>query len=147
MSTVDPGSVMPAPAAARVRVEVGFYGKLPSHGDFLARRTLDGFVGAYKRRAGQSPELMGILDTLFDIQDLAVLRTPDGLELQVKGKRRPLKPVSSHRFVVPDAYIPAGTLQIAFNRGAMRDVRSLTFIAGGGALVFDKKSMQGQESD
>ena len=38
---------------------------------------LDEFVGAYKRRAGQSSELMGILDTTFDIEDLAVLRTSD----------------------------------------------------------------------
>jgi CubicO group peptidase (beta-lactamase class C family) len=105
---------------------------------------LDEFVGAYKRRADQSPELMGILDTSFDIQDLAVLRTPDGLELQAKGKRRPLKPVSSNRFVAPDSYIPAGTLQIAFNRGAMRGVQSLTVVAGGGVLVFDKQSAQGQ---
>lgn len=103
------------------------------------------FVGAYKRRAGQSSELMGILDIIFDIQDFAVLRTPDGLELQVKGKRRSLKPVSSNRFVVPDSYIPAGTLQIAFNRAATRDVQSLTIVAGGGVLVFDKLSAQGQE--
>lgn len=107
---------------------------------------LDEFVGAYKRRAGQSSELMGILDTTFDIEDLAVLRTSTGLELQAKGKRRSLKPVSSNRFVAPDSYIPAGTLQIAFNRGAMRDVQSLTIVAGGGVLVFDKQSAQGQQS-
>ena len=28
-------------------IEVGFYGKLPSHGDFLRRRVPDGFVGAW----------------------------------------------------------------------------------------------------
>ena len=87
---------------------------------------------------------MGILDATFDIQDLAVLRTSTGLELQAKGKRRSLKPVSSNRFVAPDSYIPAGTLQIAFNRGAMRDVQSLTIVAGGGVLVFDKQAAQGQ---
>jgi CubicO group peptidase (beta-lactamase class C family) len=105
---------------------------------------LDEFVGAYRRRAGQSPELVGMLDTSFDIQELTVLRTPDGLELQAKGKRRSLKPVSSNRFVAPDSYIPAGTLQIAFNRGATRGVQSLTIVAGGDALVFDKQSAQGQ---
>ncbi len=47
MPTVDPGSVIPMSPSARVRADVGFYGKLPSHGDFLARRTLDGFVGAW----------------------------------------------------------------------------------------------------
>jgi hypothetical protein len=49
--------------------------------------------------------------------------------------------------VAPDSYIPAGTLQIAFNRWPTRDVQSLTIIAGGGVLVFDKQSAQGQESD
>ena len=107
---------------------------------------LDEFVGAYKRRAGQSSELMGILDTTFDIQDLAVLRASAGLELQAKGKRRSLKPVSSNRFVAPDSYIPAGTLQVEFNRTAMRDVRSLTIVAGGGVLVFDKQVAQGHRS-
>lgn len=97
------------------------------------------FAGAYQRRAGQGSELMGILDTTFDIEDLTVVRTSDALELQVKGKRRPLKPVSSNRFVAPDSYIPAGTLQVVFNRGAMRDVHSLTIVAGGGVLVFDKQ--------
>jgi type VI secretion system protein ImpM len=29
------------------RMEVGFYGKLPSHGDFLRRRVSDGFVGVW----------------------------------------------------------------------------------------------------
>ena len=28
-------------------IEVGFYGKLPSHGDFLRRRVSDGFVGVW----------------------------------------------------------------------------------------------------
>jgi type VI secretion system protein ImpM len=30
-----------------VAIEVGFYGKLPSHGDFLRRRVSDGFVGVW----------------------------------------------------------------------------------------------------
>jgi len=28
-------------------LEVGFYGKLPSHGDFLRRRVSDAFVGVW----------------------------------------------------------------------------------------------------
>jgi CubicO group peptidase (beta-lactamase class C family) len=104
---------------------------------------LDEFVGTYKRRAGQSIELLGILDTQFDEQGLAVLRTSDGLEVQTKGTPRRLVPVSANRFVAPDAYVPAGTLQIEFNRGATREVRSLTVVAGGGVLVFDRKSKQG----
>jgi CubicO group peptidase (beta-lactamase class C family) len=110
----------------------------------IAAGLLDEFGGTYRRRAGQSLELMGILDTTFDIEDLIVLRTSDGLELQAKGKHRSLKPVSSNRFVAPDSYIPAGTLQLAFNRGATGDVHSLTIIAGGGVLVFDKQSAQGR---
>ena len=71
------------------------------------------------------------------------MRTSDGLAVQTKGKPRQLEPVSSNRFVVPDAYVPAGTLQIEFNRGATREVRSLTVVAGGGVLVFDKQPKQG----
>ena len=33
--------------AATQRLDVGFYGKLPSHGDFLRRRVSDGFVGVW----------------------------------------------------------------------------------------------------
>jgi len=33
--------------ARAVAIEVGFYGKLPSHGDFLRRRVSDGFVGVW----------------------------------------------------------------------------------------------------
>lgn len=100
---------------------------------------LSGSVGVYKRRAGQGPELMGILATLFDIEDLTVLGAARGLELQARGKRRPLKPVGSDRFVAPNSYIPAETLQVVLNRGAMRDVQSLTMVAGGGVLVFDRR--------
>ncbi len=34
-------------STATPRVEVGFYGKLPSHGDFLRRRVSDAFVGVW----------------------------------------------------------------------------------------------------
>ena len=34
-------------AAAPSKFEVGFYGKLPSHGDFLRRRVSDAFVGVW----------------------------------------------------------------------------------------------------
>jgi type VI secretion system protein ImpM len=33
--------------ASGLRQDVGFYGKLPSHGDFLVRRVLDAFLGAW----------------------------------------------------------------------------------------------------
>ncbi len=107
-----------------------------------ATNLLDEFVGTYKRRESQSLELPGILDTMFDNQDLTVLRTTAGLTVQAKGTPRQLKPVTGNRFVAPDAYVPAGTLQIEFNRGATREVRSLTVIAGGGVLVFDRQSKQ-----
>ena len=32
---------------APVAIDVGFYGKLPSHGDFLRRRVSDHFVGVW----------------------------------------------------------------------------------------------------
>src|SRR5205823_13132814 len=33
--------------STRAVMEVGFYGKLPSHGDFLRRRVSDAFVGVW----------------------------------------------------------------------------------------------------
>lgn len=110
---------------------------------FTATQLLDRFVGTYSRRPGQSVELSGILDILFDAQDITVLRAPDGLEVKTKGAPRQLKPLSSHRFVVPDAYVPAGTLQTTFNRDATGEVHSLTVIAGDGVLVFDRRIEQG----
>ena len=59
-----------------------------------------------------------------------------------EGAPRPLKPVGSNRFVVPDAYVPAGTAERA-NRDATGTAHSLTVIAGDGALVFDKRPQQG----
>ena len=100
---------------------------------------LDEFVGGYRQRAGQSSEMLGIRDTGLDFQDLAVPGTPDGLQLQAR-QRRPIKSVSSDRFVAPDAYIPAGTVQVAFNRGVMHGVRSLVLIAGGAVAIFDKQA-------
>src|SRR5262245_49314569 len=38
---------LPSPSGLFVRPDVGFYGKLPSHGDFLARRVPDAFVGTW----------------------------------------------------------------------------------------------------
>jgi len=35
------------PPTVAIRLEVGFYGKLPSHGDFLRRRVSDAFVGVW----------------------------------------------------------------------------------------------------
>jgi CubicO group peptidase (beta-lactamase class C family) len=99
---------------------------------------LDGFAGTYHRRPSQSPEMMGMLDTIYDIDRLMVLRSGDELHMQVRERRRVLAPVTGNRFVVPDAYIPAGTLQLRFNRGADRSVRTLSVMGGGGVVVFDK---------
>ncbi len=99
---------------------------------------LEGFAGRYARRPDQSPILTGILDTGLEAEELVVSRTPDGLALEAKGQLRPLKPVSSHRFVIPDAYIPAGTLQIVFDRGSNRQVTQARLIADDGVLVFER---------
>src|SRR5580765_2195673 len=40
-------SFLPTPAAAGRSIDVGFYGKLPSHGDFLRRRVSDAFVSVW----------------------------------------------------------------------------------------------------
>ncbi|HWW57233.1 MAG TPA: serine hydrolase domain-containing protein [Sphingopyxis sp.] len=98
----------------------------------------DGFVGSYKRRTDQSLQLAGILDTGFSADQIEIARSAEGVRMIAKGKVRKLVPVTGNRFVVPDAYIPAGTLQLSFDRGADRSVRSLTVIGGGGTLLFDK---------
>jgi CubicO group peptidase (beta-lactamase class C family) len=104
-----------------------------------ATTMLDGFEGRYVRRADQSPVLAGILDTRFDADDLVVRRTPEGLALENDGRLRPLQPVSSGRFVLPDAYVPAGTLQLAFDRGSDRRVTHARLIADEGVLIFDRE--------
>jgi CubicO group peptidase (beta-lactamase class C family) len=98
----------------------------------------ESFVGSYKRQAGQSRTLAGILDTIFSAESLEIARSAQGLQMITKGKSRALVAVTSNRFVVPDAYIPAGTLQLAFDRGADRSVPGLTVVGGGGVLLFDR---------
>lgn len=50
-------------------VEVGFYGKLPSHGDFLRRRTSDAFVAAWDAwlQAGLSTSQAALGDRWLDV--------------------------------------------------------------------------------
>lgn len=98
----------------------------------------DSFAGRYIRQANQSPILSGILDTGLEAEELVVSHTSEGLALEANGRLRPLKPVSSHRFVIPDAYIPAGTLQIVFDRGSDRQVAHARLIADDGVLVFER---------
>jgi CubicO group peptidase (beta-lactamase class C family) len=98
---------------------------------------LDACAGAYRRREGQDLEIAGMLDTTFEVDDLAIARAGDGLMLQMRGRNRQLAPLSSNRFVVPDAYVPAGTLQLSFKRDARGRVGALT-IMGGGTLLFDR---------
>ncbi|MFC3716234.1 serine hydrolase domain-containing protein [Luteimonas soli] len=103
-----------------------------------ASELFDGFTGRYARRASQSPVLAGILDTRIEAEELVVSRTAEGLALEADGRLQSLKPVSSHRFVFPDAYVPAGTLQIVFDRGSDRQVAQARLIADDGVLVFDR---------
>jgi len=99
---------------------------------------IESFTGGYKRRADQNRKLAGILDTVFSAESLEIARSAEGLQMMAKGKSRALIAVTSNRFVVPDAYIPAGTLQLSFDRGADRSVKGLTVIGGGGVLLFDR---------
>ncbi|WP_447761124.1 serine hydrolase domain-containing protein [Sphingopyxis panaciterrae] len=103
-----------------------------------AASLFESFVGHYERRMDQDRALAGILDTTFSVGSLEIIRSAEGLQMIAKGKSRALVAVTSNRFAVPDAYIPAGTLQLSFDRGADRSVRSLTVIGGGGALLFDR---------
>jgi CubicO group peptidase (beta-lactamase class C family) len=103
-----------------------------------ANTLFDSFAGPYRRRAEQSPAMMGILDTIFDIDRLEVIRSDGGLQMQIKDRRRTLAPIASNRFVVPDSYIPAGTLQLQFDRRADRSVQTMMMIGGEGILIFDR---------
>lgn len=103
-----------------------------------ASKIFDGFAGRYARRANQNLVLAGILDTRFDAGELVVHRTPEGLALGNDDRLRPLEPITSHRFVLPDAYVPAGTLQLVFDRGSDRRVAQARLIADEGVLVFDR---------
>ena len=107
-------------------------------GPIAAASLTDSFIGTYKRRPDQNRKLAGILDTVFSAESLEIARPAEGLQMTAKGKSRALVAVTSNRFVVPDAYIPAGTLQLSFDRGADRSVQGLTVIGGGGVLLFDR---------
>lgn len=103
-----------------------------------AASLFENFVGSYKRRLDQSPKLAGILDTTFSAESVEIARSAEGLQMAAKRRSRALVAVTSNRFVVPDAYIPAGTLQLAFDRGADHLVQGLTVFGGGGVLLFDR---------
>lgn len=107
-------------------------------GPIAATSLTESFVGSYKRRADQNRALAGLLDTVFSAESLEIIRSGEGLQMTAKGKSRALVAVTSHRYVVPDAYIPAGTLQLSFDRRADRSVQGLMVIGGGGVLIFDR---------
>jgi CubicO group peptidase (beta-lactamase class C family) len=94
------------------------------------------YVGRYERRADQPLELVGLLDSGFRHESIEVRAKGDGLALHVGERARSLAPLSGSRFVVEDLYIPAGTLQLEFKRGADRSVDRLVMSGGGGTLLF-----------
>ena len=99
---------------------------------------IDAYVGAYRRREEQCREIAGMLDASLEWDDLSIARADHGLQLQTQGRTRPLAPLSSSRFAVPDAYVPAGTLQLTFKRDAWGHVDTLIVSSSGGALLFDR---------
>ncbi|MBJ7438273.1 MAG: beta-lactamase family protein [Sphingopyxis sp.] len=107
-------------------------------GPIAAARLFESFLGSYNRRADQNRTLAGLLDLTFSAESLEITRSAEGLQMTARGNSRALVAVTSNRFVVPDSYIPAGTLQLSFHRGADRSVRELTVIGGGGVLIFDR---------
>ena len=100
---------------------------------------LDSLAGRYKRRAGQAREIISMLDTTWDVESLVIDHNADGLRLLARGRERRLAPIGSARFVVPDAYVPASTLQLVFKRNAFGRTESLV-VSGGGDLLFDRVS-------
>lgn len=107
-------------------------------GPVPAAGLLDRFAGRYRRREGQAPEVAGFLDTGFSADLLEVAKAGGELHLSAKGRQRKLAPVSTNSFVMPDGYIPAGTLLFTFDRGADGLVRRLKLNGGGGELLFDR---------
>ena len=110
-------------------------GTRPSPGS----RLLAGYTGAYRRRPDQARELTGLLDTSFDHARLEIRQAGDRLDLHIEERVKPLAPLGGGRFVVPDAYVPAGTLQMEFKRAADRSVGSVVVRAAGGCLLFDRR--------
>ena len=101
------------------------------------------FVGTYARRKDHPRELANILDTAFEAAQIEVVRAEGGLQIRTREKFRRLVAIASDRFILPDAYIPAGTLQFAFHRHADRSVPCVTVTGGGGSLFFERISMRG----
>lgn len=99
---------------------------------------LDAYAGTYRRRENQNLVVVGMLDTGFEVDQIVIDRADGGLRLQSRGKVRRLAALSSSRFVVPDAYVPASTLQLVFKRDAHASVRELVVSGGGGQLLFDR---------
>lgn len=100
------------------------------------------YEGRYVRQPNQQPLLTGALDMILFDDDIVISYKSGELELNVRNKRRSLKPVTSHRFVVAEASLPAATLQLQFDRGSDRRVATLRVIAGESLMVFER-SQQG----
>ena len=96
------------------------------------------YAGRFARRPAQALEAVGLLDSAFRHAIVEVRAGGDGLSLHIDGGARSLAPLTSSRFVVPEAYVPAGTLQLEFKRSADRSVDRLVVTGGGGTLLFDR---------
>ncbi|WP_114954458.1 serine hydrolase domain-containing protein [Sphingosinicella terrae] len=99
---------------------------------------LPAYAGRYARRPDQPLELAGALDAAFDHASIGIETREGGLVLVAGERRLGLAPLTGSRFVMPDFYIPADTLQLEFKRAADRSVDGLLVLGGGGILLFDR---------
>lgn len=82
--------------------------------------------------------MTGFSDTGFSADILELVLVDGELHLKARNRLRPLAPVDTSTFVVPDGYIPAATMRFLFDRNADCKVKSLRALAGKAVLIFDK---------
>lgn len=94
--------------------------------------------GRYSLAPGQPAEVVGSLDPTF-LPDAILLELEGGalgLRRADSGRSRPLAPVAPGRFIIPDAYVAAGTLQIELTQRADHRVSGLVVDNGAGRAFY-----------
>lgn len=98
-------------------------------------------AGTYDKGAGNTFDSMKALDSIFGAKSVSVSTDAEGLSILESGRTRPrrLLPVALDRYVMAEAYVPAGTLQFEFQRGADRAVRGLIVDIGDGVTHYSRR--------
>lgn len=98
-------------------------------------------TGTYDKGGSNSYDSMKALDSIFGAKSVSVTADNEGLSILESGRRRPrrLLPVAPDRYVMAEAYVPAGTLQFEFQRGADGAVRGLIVDIGDGTTLYSRR--------